>query len=113
MVRNQSPCPSARAWVTGASDGTEKRVLVRRGHRVVADGPYRWLRHPSYSGALLTFLGLGVLLGNWLSVAVLLLLPLAAYAWRMRVEEAVLEAGLGSEYAAYARGRPRLIPWLW
>lgn len=90
-----------------------RQVMVRRGHQVVVDGPYRWLRHPSYSGGLLALFGLGLTLGNWLSAAVLLILPLAAYLWRIRVEEEVLRSSLGQQYVEFARTRRRLVPWLW
>ena len=90
-----------------------RQVMVRRDHRVVVDGPYRWLRHPSYSGGLLALFGLGLTLGNWLAAAVLLILPLAAYLWRIRVEEEVLRASLGRQYVEFARTRRRLVPWLW
>jgi protein-S-isoprenylcysteine O-methyltransferase len=90
-----------------------RQVMVRRGHRVVMHGPYRWLRHPSYSGGLLALVGLGLTFGNWLSAAVLLVLPLAAYLWRIRVEEEVLRSSLGRQYVEFARTRRRLVPWLW
>ena len=48
------------------------------------DGPYRVLRHPSYTGGLLTMVGIGLAIGNWLS---LLLVVLAAYGYRIQVEE--------------------------
>jgi protein-S-isoprenylcysteine O-methyltransferase Ste14 len=87
--------------------------MVRRAHRVVTGGPYRWLRHPSYSGGLLALFGLGLTFGNWLSALVLLILPLAAYLWRIRVEEEVLGSSLGPEYVEFTRTRRRLVPWLW
>jgi protein-S-isoprenylcysteine O-methyltransferase len=90
-----------------------RQVMVRRAHRVVTGGPYRWLRHPSYSGGLLALFGLGLTFGNWLSALVLLILPLAAYLWRIRVEEEVLGSSLGPEYVEFTRTRRRLVPWLW
>jgi len=89
------------------------RVVIRRGHAVVRDGPYRVLRHPSYAGALLTGAGVGVLLGSWISLAVMLVLPLAGYLYRMRIEEAALTRELGEPYADYARRTWRLIPFVW
>jgi protein-S-isoprenylcysteine O-methyltransferase Ste14 len=90
-----------------------RQVMVRRAHRVVTGGPYRWLRHPSYSGGLLALFGLGLTFGNWLSALVLLILPLAAYLWRIRVEEEVLGSSLGPEYVEFTRTRRRLVPWHW
>ena len=62
---------------------------------VVSDGPYRWVRHPSYTGALLIFSGLGMALANALSLLALVVLPGAAYLYRIRTEEAELGAVLG------------------
>jgi protein-S-isoprenylcysteine O-methyltransferase Ste14 len=88
-------------------------VVIQDGHRVVASGPYRLLRHPSYTGALAGFLGAGIALDSWLSVLALVLIPLLAIGVRIRVEEAELARALGEEYRAYARRTRRLVPGLW
>lgn len=88
-------------------------VVVQAGHHVVTAGPYRWMRHPAYAGNLLSYLGLGLALGNWLSVAACVVIPLVAHLPRIRVEEAALLDGLGEEYQAYARRTARLIPQVW
>lgn len=88
-------------------------VVIQDGHRVVASGPYRLLRHPSYTGALVGFLGIGIALDSWLSVLALVLIPLLAIGVRIRVEETELARALGEEYRAYARRTRRLVPGLW
>lgn len=89
-------------------------IAVQQDHKVIEDGPYRVVRHPSYSGDLLTFLGLGVSLANWASVAFCFLPPLVGYIRRLSIEEEVLAEGLGEEYAAYRkRTRWRLVPGVW
>jgi protein-S-isoprenylcysteine O-methyltransferase Ste14 len=88
-------------------------VRVADGQRVVDHGPYRWVRHPSYTGLLLTLVGLGVALGNWLSVLALAILPLAGLVVRIRVEEQALLDGLGEPYRQYASRRRRLVPGVW
>ena len=85
-------------------------VAVRTGHRVIRQGPYRWMRHPSYTGSLITFFGLGLSFANWLSLAELLILMLVVYIYRMNVEEKVLISSLGEEYLDYSRHTKRLIP---
>lgn len=85
-------------------------VAVVAGHRVVDCGLYRVIRHPSYAGALLAFLGLGLALGNRIGLAVLMLLMLVVYLIRIHEEEAALLAGLGLPYADYCRRTHRLIP---
>jgi phospholipid methyltransferase len=62
---------------------------------VVEDGPYRWVRHPSYTGLILTFVGFGLALGNWAALAVVAVVPTAGLVYRMRVEERALLDGLG------------------
>jgi protein-S-isoprenylcysteine O-methyltransferase len=80
---------------------------------LVVDGPYRRLRHPSYAGAILMYTGVGIGLGNAVSVAVLLLLPAIGYIERIPREEALLGEGFGDSYAEYARHTRRLVPGLW
>jgi protein-S-isoprenylcysteine O-methyltransferase Ste14 len=88
-------------------------VRVAEDQQVVTDGPYRWVRHPSYLGLLLTLAGLGLMLTDWASLLVAVLLPLATLVWRIRVEERALRDGLGARYAEYAAGRKRLVPGVW
>jgi protein-S-isoprenylcysteine O-methyltransferase len=85
-------------------------VAIASDHRVIDTGPYRYVRHPSYAGALLAFLGLGLCLGNWLSIVCAVLPAFCAFLWRMRVEEAALVHGLGAEYREYMGRTRRLIP---
>ncbi len=88
-------------------------VSIQEGHRVVRAGPYQLLRHPSYSGLLVAMVGLGLLLGTWLGLAALIVLPLVGILIRIRAEEAVLLDALGDEYAAYAAATSRLVPGVW
>jgi protein-S-isoprenylcysteine O-methyltransferase len=85
-------------------------VAVLADHRVVQEGLYRWVRHPSYLGALIAFLGFALALGNWWSVAVFALVTPAAYLFRIREEDAALAAALGEPYRDYCRRTKRLIP---
>jgi protein-S-isoprenylcysteine O-methyltransferase len=87
-------------------------VAIHSGHVLIEAGPYRYIRHPSYSGALLTALGFGLALGNWAGlVAVVSGLGLA-YAYRIPVEEAALAAALGEPYQQYVKRTCRLVPFL-
>lgn len=88
-------------------------VRVADGQSIIDSGPYRLLRHPSYTGALLSFLGIGLALGNWLSVAVLVVLPAAGFVRRIAVEEQALSTQLGESYRRYAATHRRLVPGLW
>ena len=87
-------------------------VAVHAGQTVIEAGPYRYIRHPSYTGALLTLVGLGLALGNWAALLALLVCMGAAYAYRISVEEAALLAALGDPYKQYIRRTRRLVPFL-
>lgn len=88
-------------------------VLIQEGQTVVQHGPYKYSRHPSYSGVLLLITGFGCLIGNWVSVLVIvagLFLPLL---YRMRVEEHEMVEAFGEEYIQYMRHtRWQLIPFI-
>ena len=88
-------------------------VSVQERHRVVDSGPYRFVRHPSYTGVLLALVGLRISLDDWLSVLVLAFLPLTGILVRIRHEESVLAEALGDEYRDYAARRRRLVPGVW
>lgn len=85
-------------------------VALRDDHRVIDSGPYRRVRHPSYSGSLLQFAGLGLCLGNGLSLLALVLPVFLAFLRRMQIEEAVLSEGLGDAYRTYMQRTKRLLP---
>ena len=88
-------------------------VAIAEDHRVVSDGPYRFVRHPSYAGALLAFLGLGLLVHNWLAALVLLVPIMGMFLWRMDIEERALSAALGEAYSGYMARTKRLIPFVY
>ena len=79
---------------------------------VIDVGPYRLVRHPSYAGILLALFGFALTLGNWAGLFAMLVLPAAAFAYRIRVEEAARLSTLGESYARYMHRTWRLIPYL-
>jgi protein-S-isoprenylcysteine O-methyltransferase len=88
-------------------------VAVASDQVVIDTGPYSYIRHPSYLGALMVFLGAGLCMGNILSL-ILLLLPVGyVFVRRMDVEEAALAQGLGEPYVEYMRKTRRLIPFVY
>jgi protein-S-isoprenylcysteine O-methyltransferase Ste14 len=87
-------------------------VAVAPEQTVVEAGPYRLIRHPSYTGLLLILLGFGLSLTNWLSVLVIMGCALIGFSYRIRVEEHVLKAHLGQRYQEYMRRTKRLIPFV-
>lgn len=89
------------------------QVRVSEGQTVVESGPYRVLAHPSYTGMVMVFIGIGLMLGNWLSLACLAILPTAGLVIRIKVEERALLTGIGEPYRRFLETRSRLIPGVW
>jgi protein-S-isoprenylcysteine O-methyltransferase Ste14 len=87
-------------------------VAIQAGQTTVEAGPYRYIRHPSYTGALITLVGFGLALGNWAAVLAILVCMGTAYAYRISVEESALVAALGEPYKQYMRRTRRLVPFL-
>lgn len=87
-------------------------VAVAPEQTVIEAGPYRLIRHPSYTGLLILLLGLGLCLTNWLSLLVLMGCAALGFWYRIRVEERVLKAQLGQQYQEYMRRTKRLIPFV-
>jgi protein-S-isoprenylcysteine O-methyltransferase len=87
-------------------------VAVHDQHTVVQTGVYRFARHPSYTGMMLVFVGMGLAFYNWLSLVCLLLPISLAVGNRIRHEERTLAAALGAPYVEYCARTKRLIPWV-
>lgn len=103
-----------RAWsVRVLAEHFTVDVAIRPGHELVRRGPYRLLRHPSYTGSLLTFYGFALALGSAWSLAVIVAAVTPAFLWRIQVEEAVLRRAFPDAYPAYARATKRLVPFVW
>ena len=88
-------------------------VAVRTDHLLKQTGLYRYVRHPSYLGALIAFVGFGLALGNWLSLAVIATVTPCLYLFRIQEEDAALLAAFGEPYRDYCRRTKRLIPGLY
>jgi len=87
-------------------------VATQAAQRVIEFGPYRYIRHPAYAGSLLTLIGFGLALGNWVGVLAMLILSSSAFGYRIAVEEAAMLSALGKPYARYMTHTWRLIPFL-
>ncbi|CAH0354969.1 hypothetical protein AQB9606_04097 [Aquabacterium sp. CECT 9606] len=88
-------------------------VTIAKEHKVVDKGAYKWVRHPSYSGAIMTAVGVGLALGNYGSIAVMVIGHIAIYIYRIEAEETALERALGEAYAKFKSNRRRLIPFVY
>jgi protein-S-isoprenylcysteine O-methyltransferase Ste14 len=87
-------------------------VQIVEDHKVVEKGPYRLVRHPSYTGVLITFIGLGLAVQSGGALVVLLVVFGVSFGYRMLVEERTLLSELGPDYASYMKRTKRIIPFL-
>ena len=90
-----------------------REVTIEPDQRIIRTGPYRWVRHPAYAGNLLTYGGLGLAFGSWLSAATVVIIAFVGLLPRIRLEERTLEQAFGRAYVDYGRSTARLIPHLW
>lgn len=87
-------------------------ITIQEGHRLITDGPYRWIRHPRYLGIILFTLGLSLLFRSWLGLGITLL-TLLILIWRIGDEEDLMAGEFAGEWSAYCRKSWRLIPFIY
>jgi protein-S-isoprenylcysteine O-methyltransferase Ste14 len=87
-------------------------VVIQNDHRIIKFGIYRFVRHPSYSGSIISFLGLGLVFVNWLATIILVVPTTIAFMKRIKVEERALKNAFGEEYIAYCKSTWLLLPWI-
>jgi protein-S-isoprenylcysteine O-methyltransferase len=85
-------------------------VAIAKDHRLIDSGPYRFIRHPSYTGSMVAVLGFLLTIANWASLLIIFAPIIAITLWRIHIEEAALLAALGEPYRAYMQRTKRLIP---
>jgi len=88
-------------------------VRARPQQAVVTRGAYAILRHPSYTAGILMNTGIGVALGSWASTALLAVVSIVVYSYRLAVEERALLAAIGAPYQDFMNTRKRLIPFIY
>ena len=89
-----------------------RTVEVQENQKVIDTGLYGIVRHPMYTSTILLFLAMPLVLGSWLSFAIMLFFPVVIV-FRIRNEEKVLEAGLAGYREYKQRVRYRLLPFIW
>ena len=99
-------------WTAILTLGTtfSTNVAIHHAQTLRTTGPYRWVRHPSYTGMLVIFTAIGLYERNWISLAVVLILPIAALLYRIHVEEIALTEAFGEQYLNYRKTTKRLFP---
>lgn len=87
-------------------------VVIMKDHKLIKKGPYKILRHPSYLGGTITFIGVGLVMQSWIAPIVAALIMLAVYSYRIYFEEKALIKRFGKEYENYMKSTYRLIPYV-
>ena len=85
-------------------------VSIASDHRLIDSGPYRFIRHPTYTGLLMIVLGFGLSFANLASLLSIFLPILLCLLWRIQIEERALTQAFGDQYRFYMRRTKRLIP---
>jgi protein-S-isoprenylcysteine O-methyltransferase Ste14 len=103
-----------RAWsIATLGRFFQYQIKVQPGHRVVTGGPYRYVRHPSYTGIALVLTGIALACDDVLSLVAVAILGGVGLAVRIRAEERQLTQALGTDYERFAAERKRLVPGVW
>ena len=85
-------------------------LAIHDNQRLIKSGLYKYIRHPSYTGSLLSFLGLGVSFNNWISLLIIIIPVLISFIYRINIEEQLMLELFGEEYSEYKKSSRRLIP---
>lgn|SRR3989344_6403796 len=87
-------------------------ISIQEGHRLIIKGPYKYVRHPSYSGLLVELLGASLAVSNWISFVLVFCFVLPPLIYRIKIEEKELIKKFGQDYIAYKERTKMLIPWV-
>lgn len=87
-------------------------VNIAEDQKLIQSGLYKFIRHPSYSGSLLSFAGLGIAFNNWLTLLIILVPVFLAFLYRIKVEEDALLDAFGAGYSEYIKDSWKLVPWI-
>jgi protein-S-isoprenylcysteine O-methyltransferase Ste14 len=88
-------------------------VAINKNHKLKTNGFYKYIRHPSYTASLLSFIGFGISLNNWASLLVVITILLIAFLIRIKTEEEVLANYFGMKYLAYKKNTKKIIPFIY
>jgi len=88
-------------------------LAIHGNHSLIKNGLYKYIRHPSYTGSLLSFAGFALSFNNWISLIIILIPILVPFINRINIEEKLLLEQFGSEYDEYKKRTKRLIPWIY
>lgn len=88
-------------------------VSIDSNQMLVKSGPYKFIRHPAYTGTLLTFVFWGIAFNSWIASCIIFFMLSTIFIYRIHVEEKALISHFHSDYEDYSRNTWRLMPFLW
>lgn len=88
-------------------------VSVDTKQKIIQSGPYRMIRHPSYTGTLVTFIGIGLAFNTWVGSLIMFVFFIIVFGYRISIEEKALIEMSPDEYSSYIQKTSRLIPFVW
>jgi protein-S-isoprenylcysteine O-methyltransferase Ste14 len=88
-------------------------VTIESGQDIVQKGPYKYLRHPAYTGGIITLLGMPVSLRSIVAIFIVAITLAVIYGYRITIEEKALSKCFGEKYLKYCKSTWKIIPWIW
>lgn len=100
-----------RLWaIRILKDAFSPTVQIKKNQELITDGPFRWLRHPSYTGAWISLTGLAMVLHSAIGWSILGVAMLWVYQKRIETEEKILKVAFGRKYTLYMQVTWRMFP---
>lgn len=87
-------------------------IGVQKEQKVVESGPYRFIRHPAYTGGLIFLVGMGLAVQSWAAALINIIIFGIVYGYRIFVEEQVLIRELGTSHVEYMKRTKRIVPYM-
>ena len=87
-------------------------IQVQKNHKIIQQGPYRFLRHPSYLGAWLRLFGISIFMQCKMGVMWIIFIVIPIYAYRIFLEELMLSQSFGAEYKEYQKNTWKVLPYI-
>lgn len=88
-------------------------VQVSLEQKIIQTGPYKYIRHPAYSGSILSLLGIAGAFRSLIGIVGTLTIIAVIYGYRIKIEEKVLESNFKTSYQEYKEHTKRIIPYIW
>lgn len=88
------------------------KVRISKDHQLIEAGPYQFIRHPAYTGAIFSIIGFSLAVQSLIGLIVTIILAIITYGYRIKIEENLLEKEFGNEFQKYRRKTKLLFPWV-